>query len=158
MRMMLVAALAAAPTLWACSDDSMAYTLANCSDSVLLHLDHREPAPGIYMLAGSADGENFSCEMELPLADGAQPEGEAGCDRPWVHLAYGAGDDGITRLTSIRLDDKAPATLTLDLTLVHAGGEHPLTMLALEPSYDEIAPNGRECGPICRTTEASLAF
>lgn len=128
-----------------------ACTNANCTNNVTITLRPTLGGPlsaGDYILEVRADGtvKTLYCTV---ASTGASP----GCNGG--NLVYGAlleGSDGVSGLQAIVETDAAQIAITL------RSGETVLVMTTVEPSYQNVYPNGEACGPVCRGASVDLPF
>lgn len=141
------------------ADETLNCTLIGCDDGahVVVHAPRDAWSAGDYTVEVSADKSSFKCTSKLPTASQSRFDNpKFACDgaSPFLFLIRGDGcengDSGIE-------DDVTCGTLELGVqgtpSKVRVRVDRSGTTVLDEtwtPKYREFAPNGRECGPICK--------
>ena len=143
--------------LTACSSgqDSAILTCTEigCSDGLNINFEVTDPGQWVFVLERVQDGDvqpTVTCTATLPIDTGAAD----GCDDPSVYLTlYGSElPNEEQRISGLMLMSQAPETIDVRVTLDAA----EVLSTTLHPTYEEIAPNGVECGPVCTTGASEL--
>jgi hypothetical protein len=124
-----------------------ACTEKGCQDGFTIALASRSGAwaPGAYRFVIEADGATVTCDATLPLppCEQAQP---GRCSAPEVELATGGCGLPPAQHDVSALELRSRPT-SVSVTLTRDGV--PLTNARLNPTYQELRPNGPGCGPVC---------
>jgi hypothetical protein len=108
--------------------------------------------PGQYTIEVLADGVEHVCTASLPLASCDVVAGVAACDAFALNppICSSPPPEG-NRLDSLTLEG-SPASVSV--TIRRDGMK--IASQTFSPTYDGVAPNGVECGPICRHATVSM--
>ena len=144
MRAVLALTLAVSlPLLASCGDkdEGLDCTEIGCTDGLEITFAPQLQTAGDYEVLVETEGLTITCTASLPLV------GELStCDAADVYLGSSGSalDASEHRLTGVYLPS-GPAEVLLT---VSRDGEEILST-TLSPTYEELAPNGVECGPVC---------
>lgn len=137
-------------------DNSMGCSLAYCTDGFFLQLLGEAPAQG-----AGAEGELRAGDYELELVlDGTPLRCSAvvpqvrppSCDGDAVSLAiFPSGLDRAPSAFWLRSEQTPRMVAVLVRHQAAVVAEHSVQL-----TYDDFAPNGRECGPVCQRAESEL--
>ena len=146
----LVAAAVAIALLPNCTEGC---TELGCGPAFTIELDEGVFAGGDYQMVVTSDGVTTSCTVTLPIA--SCPDGFS-CDRPDPGFFIELNDCGGTleRLEAIVFHTQAPAQI--DVEVSKAG-----TVLgsdSFQPAYTTSQPNGPDCEPTCKQTQAAVTL
>jgi hypothetical protein len=126
-------------------------TEMGCIGSVVVQASGATPEAAIWTVALSLDDREFGCEGP------AEPNGDTGA--PTMTLGCPDGvlltlEDGLVTVALEVAEDEAAAVVR---TVVSADGVVVFDD-SFEPAWEEYAPNGEQCGPVCRGTSRDVAF
>jgi hypothetical protein len=124
-------------------------TAAGCNDGFAVYLVADEPLrEGIYDIEMTMDGDPVTCQIVLPGGSfGAAP---ACSDSVRLRVSASIHNNGAAP------DHDAPNAIIVDMFVAAAVSElkvshdeAPLFEQTYRPTYQTVAPNGPECGPVC---------
>lgn len=159
--MRLRSALCTLLMLAGCADDSESCTLIGCNDGFWVYVVAAEPLrDGTYDLELTLDGVAATCRHVI--ADGrAASAAECGGSSVVRSTAsiHNNGSPPNNDAPNAFVIDIRDASARVTLRVLHDGA--PLVEQSYEPTYQTVAPNGPECGPICDSAppqELALTF
>ncbi len=131
--------------LTACGDKDegpLDCTQIGCTDGLEIEVSPTFSTQAEYGAVIVADGETITCTAVLPLPS----DGGSSCDAEgvWWGTSGSALDESEHMLLGWYLPS-GPAEVSISVT---RDGEEVLSA-ELVPEYEELAPNGEDCGPIC---------
>lgn len=145
--------------------DSRVCTLIGCSDGFSANVrsaDGNFPS-GVHRVEVLVDGASLTCTFVYPN-DGTSSQKM--CDADLSVTVWSETTCSETMMVSYPCDP-IPGKFYESIALPGTPGQVHVWQYvddtavldaAVAPSYQEFAPNGRECGPICRQATASLMF
>jgi hypothetical protein len=115
-----------------------------CQNGPVLNFSPALFATGNYAIAGTLDGEAFTCNATVEAAP------VASCSKSQVHILFGSQPPSIAGISV----DGTPARVTVEARRdgkLIASGE-------AAPTYQDLQPNGEGCDPKCRFSEETLSL
>jgi len=143
---LLTIALAAGCGLF---EEERACTLVGCSDGLFVDIALRDPQEGMHAVEGRLDGAPFRCEIDVRAGTGGRPP-TCTDERIEPGAIYGGSEPSPGLI--LRFNDFLPEEVELRLLR----GDAELGSWSLQPDYQETAPNGYECGPVCQVASVDL--
>ncbi len=130
-----------------------ACTEIGCVNGLTLSVDPGRPwEKGNYDFVFVIDGRAVMCRGELPLKK-CEDGRSFTCNKPGVMISESgcALPESAHALGDIQISG-APKKVMIRIT----HDNNPFVTRTISPSYTTSAPNGPECGPICRSASQSL--
>ncbi|HKO93316.1 MAG TPA: hypothetical protein VJU61_19305 [Polyangiaceae bacterium] len=135
-------------------------TLVGCSDGFTVNLVANEPLrEGSYDVEVTMDGAPATCRISLPVDLGADP---ACSDSASLRASATVHNNGAPPDRDVPNAIIVNVLVAADVAVLNVRHDDaPLFEQTYRPSYQTIAPNGPECGPICSSApseEATLTY
>jgi hypothetical protein len=127
-------------------------TAMGCEDGFTIQFSARQP--GAYTFDIVADGTVISCTAELPLLPCGTPASQCSDARVFIGESGCALSDADHSLENLTFSGVHPDTVTVT---AHRDGAE-IASQTFTPTYQRLAPNGEECGPICHNASATLTL
>jgi hypothetical protein len=130
--------------LLSCGSVGIDCTEIGCSDGVNITFDSEITTHGNYVFVVTLDGVPTTCEYSLPFVeiDGAY----GSCDREGISLTLsGTALDESQHSIPYMYIPSSPEAISIEITRDGSS----IASTSFVPEYEESAPNGKECGPIC---------
>lgn len=137
--------------LISCGEGTEYCTEMGCMDGLQINFEPEIITSGTYVFSATLDGVTETCEYTLPFVE---ENGEYGtCD----------GSNMLLTISGMALDASEhsipemyiPSNPTnVSIAITRDGIE--IANQSFQPEYEEFAPNGKECGPVC--SRASLTI
>ena len=137
--------------LISCGEGAEYCTEMGCMDGLQINFTPALTTAGTYVFTATLDGVTESCQYTIPFVE---ENGEYGsCDGENLQLTISgtALDESEHSIPEMYI----PSSPT-DVSIVITRDEVEIANQSFQPEYEEFAPNGKECGPVCYSTSQTI--
>ena len=130
--------------LVSCGEVTDYCTEMGCIDGLQINFNPDITTHGTYIFSVTMDGVTEVCEYSLPFVEENGEYGTCDGENIWLTISGTALDASQHSIPEMYI----PSSPT-DIMIVITRDETEIVNQSFQPEYEEFAPNGKECGPIC---------
>ena len=131
-------------SLVSCGESGEYCTEMGCIDGVQINFEPDITTHGAYVFSVTMDGITEICEYSLPFTEESGEYGTCDGENIWLTISGTALDASQHSIPDMYIP-LSPTSVSIEITR----DDVLITSNTFEPEYEEFAPNGKECGPIC---------
>ena len=140
-------------TLISCGDIVEYCTEMGCIDGFQMTLEPPITTHASYIFTVTLDGETITCEYALPFVEEGGEYGSCDGEGVWLTISGTALDASQHSIPEIYIPSN-PSEVSIEITK----DEEVLVRETVAPEYEEFAPNGKDCGPICYSAGITISI
>ena len=130
--------------LISCWEGTEYCTEMGCVDGLQINFDPEITTHGNYVFSVTMDGVTEVCEYSLPFVEENGEYGTCDGENLWLTISGTALDASQHSIPDMYIPS-SPTDVSIEITR----DDVLIVSSSFQPEYEEFAPNGKECGPIC---------